>query len=104
MIQIPYLEHIAHIERGVYNERIEERKEIHKMKINQMKIYYEVKTVVELTEEQNERLKKLIEQMKQKQEDQNWNERKALEFLTMIRSPEFWDIQLNLFEKMIQEL
>ena len=74
------------------------------MEINQLKIYYEVKTVVELTEEQNERLKKLVEQMKQKQENQDWNERKALEFLTMIRSPEFWDIQLNLFEKMVQDL
>lgn len=74
------------------------------MEINKLKIYYEVKTVVELTEEQNERLKKLVEQVKQKQEGEGWNERKALEFLTMIRSPEFWNIQLDLFEKMVQEL
>ncbi len=65
-----------------------------------MKVYYEVKTIVELTEEQNERLKKLVEQMKQK--DQNWNERKALEFITMVRCSEFWDIQLNFLEHTIQ--
>ncbi len=65
-----------------------------------MKVYYEVKTIVELTEEQNERLKKLVAQMKQKSQD--WNERKALEFITMVRCPEFWDIQLNFLEHTIQ--
>lgn len=62
---------------------------------------YEVKTVVELTEEQHERLKRLVKQAQVK--GCKWTEKEALEFLTMVRCPEFWDIQLNLFENIIQK-
>lgn len=65
-----------------------------------MRVYRNVQTVVELTEEQHERLKSLVKQAQEK--GQKWSEKNALEFLTMIRSPEFWDIQLNFFEKIIQ--
>lgn len=65
-----------------------------------MRVYKDVRTVIELTEEQSDRLKKLIKQANRK--GQKWTEKDALEFLTMIRSPEFWDIQLNFFEKIIQ--
>lgn len=64
-----------------------------------MRVYRDVKTVVELTEKQHIRLKNLVKQAQTK--DAGWTEKKALEFLCMIRCPEFWDIQLNLFEKAI---
>lgn len=64
-----------------------------------MRVYRDVKTVVELTEEQHERLKNLVKQAQAK--DAGWAEKRALEFLSMIRCPDFWDIQLNLFEKAI---
>lgn len=64
-----------------------------------MRVYRDVKTVVELTEEQHERLKNLVKQAQAK--DAGWTEKRALKFLSMIRCPDFWDIQLNLFEKAI---
>lgn len=64
-----------------------------------MRVYRDVHTVVELTEEQHERLKNLVKQANDK--GGNWTEKGALEFLTMIKCPEFWDIQLNFFEKAI---
>lgn len=67
-----------------------------------MRVYKDVKTIVELTEEQHDRLKSLIKQANQK--GQKWTEKDALEFLTMIRCPQFWDIQLNAYEKMIQQI
>lgn len=62
---------------------------------------YEVKTIVELTEEQQKRLKDLVKQAHKK--GIKWNEKETLEFLTMIRCPDFWDIQLNMFEGIIQK-
>lgn len=67
-----------------------------------MRVYKDVQTIVELTEEQNDRLKNLVRQAQAK--GKNWGEKETLEFLTMIRCPEFWDIQLNAYEKMIQNL
>lgn len=64
-----------------------------------MRVYRDVHTVVELTEEQHERLKSLIKEANDK--GGKWTEKKALELLTMIRCPEYWDIQLNFFEKVI---
>lgn len=66
-----------------------------------MRVYRDVHTVVELTEQQHERLKSLVKQAQVK--DAGWTEKKALEFLCMVRCPEFWDIQLNLFEKAIAQ-
>ncbi len=66
-----------------------------------MKVY-EVKTVVELTEKQCERLKGLVKQARKK--NIQWSEEETLQFLTTIRSPEFWDIQLNFYENMIQKI
>ena len=66
-----------------------------------MKVY-EVKTVVELTEKQRERLKKLVKQARKK--NIQWSEEETLQFLTTIRAPEFWDIQLNFYENMIQKI
>lgn len=63
---------------------------------------YEVKTVIRLTEEQHERLKDITKRANWKGCD--WNEKEALEFLAMIRCPDFWDIQLNLFEHIVQEI
>lgn len=67
-----------------------------------MRVYRDVQTIVELTEEQHERLKSLVKQAQAKGKD--WNEKETLEFLTMLRCPEFWDIQLNTYEKIIQKL
>lgn len=66
-----------------------------------MRVYRDVHTVVELTEQQHERLKSLVKQAQTK--DSDWTEKKALEFLSMIRCPDFWDIQLNFFEKAIAQ-
>lgn len=64
-----------------------------------MRVYRDVHTVVELTEEQRERLKSLIKEANDK--GGKWTEKKALELLTMVRCPEYWDIQLSMFEKAI---
>ena len=66
-----------------------------------MKVY-EVKTVLELTDKQHKRLKKLVRQARKK--NIQWSEEETLQFLTTIRSPEFWDIQLNFYENMIQKI
>lgn len=66
-----------------------------------MRVYKDVKTIIELTEEQHERLKNLVKLARDK--GQKWTEQEALEFLTMVRCPEYWDIQLNFFEKAIAQ-
>ena len=66
-----------------------------------MKVY-EIKTVLELTDKQRKRLKKLVRQARKK--NNQWSEEEPLQFLTTINSPEFWDIQLNFYENMIQKI
>ena len=65
-------------------------------------IYSQVETIVELTKEQDKRLKDLVKQARKK--GCKWNEKETLEFLTMIRNPQFWDIQLNMYDDMVQKL
>ena len=66
-----------------------------------MKVY-EVKTVLVLTDKQRERLKELVKQARKKKIQ--WSEEETLQFLTTIRCPEFWDIQLDFYENMIQKI
>lgn len=66
-----------------------------------MRVYKDVHTIVELTEEQHTRLKNLVKEANDK--GGKWTEKNALEFLCMIRCPEYWDIQLNFFEKAIAQ-